>query len=289
VGLAVVLFLTLAIVAQAADARVPALKKGVANTVKSMTTLVGTLTFPILKLDNDGDGTALSLEVGADNPPLVVNTAPGAPQAGTATGLSADELDGKDASAFADAANLGTSDGQPNQPTDPVSFSKVKNIPADVVNRNADTLDGKDSSQFAIKTAHNYANAHDCDTPSQWNECAPVQVTVPAGKTYFVSVWSSFSAQNSGTGAVQLVDYCSAGKGPSIDPNDPCITPFAKLNGIHVESERLTAASSSAETNQLVAGTYTFFTALRPEAALANNNKGVVITKVMVRDTTNSF
>jgi len=62
VGLVVVLFLTLAIVAQAADAaRVPALKKGVVNNVRSMTTLVGSLATPILKLDNNGAGTALQL------------------------------------------------------------------------------------------------------------------------------------------------------------------------------------------------------------------------------------
>lgn len=74
VGLAVVLFLTLAIVAEAADARrVPVLKKGVVNTVKYMTTLVGSLTDPILKLDNNGAGPALQLEAGADNAPLVVN------------------------------------------------------------------------------------------------------------------------------------------------------------------------------------------------------------------------
>jgi hypothetical protein len=91
VGLAVVLSLTLAIVAQAADARVPSLKKGVVNTVKSMSTLVGSLTTPILKLDNNGAGTALQLEVQPGNAPLVANA-----DAGTATNLSADKLDGKE-------------------------------------------------------------------------------------------------------------------------------------------------------------------------------------------------
>jgi hypothetical protein len=56
-----------------------------------MTTLVGTLTDPILKLDNNGTGPALQLDVGSGNAPLVVNT-----DAGTATGLSADKLDGKE-------------------------------------------------------------------------------------------------------------------------------------------------------------------------------------------------
>ena len=98
-----VLFLTLAIVAQAADAaRVPALKKGVVNTVKSMTTLVGSLTVPILKLDNNGAGPALQLEAGAGNAPLVVNA-----DSGKATNLGADELDGKDSGEFAAKASEG--------------------------------------------------------------------------------------------------------------------------------------------------------------------------------------
>jgi len=92
VGLVVVLFLTLAIVAQAADAaRVPSLQNGVVNTVNTMTTLVGSIANPILKLDNNGTGTALQLDVQHGNAPLVVNT-----DAGTATNLDADKLDGKD-------------------------------------------------------------------------------------------------------------------------------------------------------------------------------------------------
>jgi hypothetical protein len=96
VGSAMVLFLTLAIVAGAADgAKVPSLKKGVSNTVKSMTTLIGSIASPILKLDNDGTGPALELEVEQGNAPLKVNQ-----EAATATNLSADELDGKNSDAF---------------------------------------------------------------------------------------------------------------------------------------------------------------------------------------------
>ena len=43
---------------------------------------------------------------------------------------------------------LGTKDGAPNQASDPVSFNKVKDVPADVVSRNADTLDGRNSSFY---------------------------------------------------------------------------------------------------------------------------------------------
>ena len=94
VGLAVVLFLTLAIVAQAADARVPSLKKGVVNTVNSVTKLVGTLTDPILRLDNNGTGPALDLQVEPGHAPMTVNSST------QVANLNADQVDGKSASAF---------------------------------------------------------------------------------------------------------------------------------------------------------------------------------------------
>ncbi len=43
---------------------------------------------------------------------------------------------------------LGTNDNAPNEPSDPVSYSKVKDIPTNIVSRDADTLDGKDSAAF---------------------------------------------------------------------------------------------------------------------------------------------
>jgi hypothetical protein len=56
----------------------------------------------------------------------------------------------QEASARQNADNaLGQGDGTANQPSDPVDFTKVKNIPTDVVNRNADKLDGMDSAGFA--------------------------------------------------------------------------------------------------------------------------------------------
>ena len=77
----------------------------------------------------------------------------------------------------------------------------------------ADTLDGKDSSAFAIRTDHSIALAADCDTPNTWNLCVPVTVTVPAGKTYYASVWSSFTAKAGANS--QNVAFCSAGRGPA--------------------------------------------------------------------------
>jgi hypothetical protein len=55
----------------------------------------------MLSIENDSPGSrgapapALSLDVEGGNPPLRIN-----PEAGTATGLSADELDGLDQSVF---------------------------------------------------------------------------------------------------------------------------------------------------------------------------------------------
>lgn len=153
---------------------------------------------------------------------------------------------------------------------------------------NADKLDHKDSTAFGIHTVHAKALAHECDTPNQWNECAPVTVTVPSGRKYIVSVWSSFSAIES-DGTTQTVDYCSAGKGPSIDTSNPCITPFAIVNGVRVDNG-LTAASSSGDTIPLDPGTYTFFTAIKPPLdELQAHSKGHVITKVLVRDVTNTL
>ncbi len=65
------------------------------NPVGRLSSLSGVLGGALLKLDNNGTGPALLLEAGTDVPPLKVNAA-----AGTATGLSADELDGSDSTAF---------------------------------------------------------------------------------------------------------------------------------------------------------------------------------------------
>jgi hypothetical protein len=55
--------------------------------------------------------------------------------------------DGADA-LRSELGNANNTDTAPNQPNDPVSFNKVKDIPADVVDRDADTLDNLDSTQF---------------------------------------------------------------------------------------------------------------------------------------------
>ena len=68
---------------------------GHTNAGKALSTLVGTLATPILKVDNNGTGPALQLEAGSDQPPLVANA-----DSGTVTNLFADELDGEDSAAY---------------------------------------------------------------------------------------------------------------------------------------------------------------------------------------------
>jgi hypothetical protein len=68
-------------------------KLGVVNEINRLTTLVGTKAGALLKVDNNGAGSALQLEAGAGKPLLVVKA-----NSGTATNLSADRLDGMDSS-----------------------------------------------------------------------------------------------------------------------------------------------------------------------------------------------
>jgi hypothetical protein len=99
VGLAVIL----ALVFGMATAAFAALSKpgdpfklGVVNEINRLTTLVGAKSGAMLKVDNNGTGSALQLEAGAGKPPLVVKA-----NSGTATNFSADRLDGMDSSQLA--------------------------------------------------------------------------------------------------------------------------------------------------------------------------------------------
>ena len=82
VGFAVILALVFGVASTALGADGNFFKLGQRNVAQSVSTLI-----------KQGTGPALALQVGANQPPLTVN-----PAAGTATGLSADELDGMDSS-----------------------------------------------------------------------------------------------------------------------------------------------------------------------------------------------
>lgn len=190
VGLTVILALILGVASAALGANGKPLILGSAkNTASKATAMIGKVaTGSAFTVKNPSGGSALGLQVNADQAPLTVN-----PEAGTATNLSADELDGKESAAYqrrvgegcaegssirtidaegrptcepdddrgldealALRTELGTNDGFVNGRSDPVSFSKVRNVPQDVVGRNADTLDGRDSGDFAA-TGHRHS------------------------------------------------------------------------------------------------------------------------------------
>lgn len=124
VGLAVVLALVLGI-SSAAVAALPGdpFKLGQTNRIDRLSTLVGSLAGPVLRVDNDGSGSALELRVG--DPAAVPATKTVAPMKvdsqGKVLNLNSDELDGKSASEF---------------------------LPAGGKAADSDRLDGLDSTQF---------------------------------------------------------------------------------------------------------------------------------------------
>ncbi len=98
VGLAVILALTVGVVSKATAHTGSAglFHLGHNNPVSALSTLTGTLAGSVLKVDNNGAGPALLLEVGSGKAPLTVNST-----AGKATNLNADKVDGHDAPMWA--------------------------------------------------------------------------------------------------------------------------------------------------------------------------------------------
>ncbi|MPZ73832.1 MAG: hypothetical protein GEU74_11475 [Nitriliruptorales bacterium] len=71
------------------------LKLGRINSINKLSTLVGNLSSPMLRVQNKGTGTALNLRVQAGKPPLTVNSG------GRVAKLNADRVDGKHANQLA--------------------------------------------------------------------------------------------------------------------------------------------------------------------------------------------
>jgi hypothetical protein len=139
VGLAVMVGLVAGIASLAVAQKSPSggttaspLLKGVENVAATTTTLI-----------NSGTGPAMSMRVQPGNPPLTVNT-----EAGTATNLSADEVDGKDATAFVSATNGKAPDSDKLDGKDSTEFLGATAKAAD-----SDSLDGRDSTEFLGATA----------------------------------------------------------------------------------------------------------------------------------------
>ncbi len=97
VGLAVILALVfgVAVTALAGTGVGAPFNLGKVNSVNAVSTLVGSASGPMLKVDNNaGAGTAIRLETEPGRPPMSVNSS------AVVTGLNSDMLDGQDASSF---------------------------------------------------------------------------------------------------------------------------------------------------------------------------------------------
>lgn len=95
-GLAVVVGLVFG-AASVAEAKVPSLRLGVSNTVKGITTMVGSIAGPVLRLDNnsnDANATGLDIQVKPGQDPITVNSDARVEK------LNADKLDDKDSGDF---------------------------------------------------------------------------------------------------------------------------------------------------------------------------------------------
>jgi hypothetical protein len=136
-GLALVLALIFGVTGVALSATGGNFVLGKSNAATTLTRLTATVAGPALTLVNqstDAAATALNINVASAKAPLRVNAA-----AGTATNLSADELDGKDSSDFY-AKGSKVSD---STHADLADSATSADSAAD-----ADLLDGKDSSAF---------------------------------------------------------------------------------------------------------------------------------------------
>lgn len=157
VGLVVILILVLG-VGTTALAAVPGdpFRLGRLNAVDRMTALVGSVSGPLLKVDNNGGGPALALESNSGRPPLTVSAG-----ASKAINLDADRLDGKDASAFlpvdGKAANAATADTAGDAGAlDGKDSSDF--LPVDGMARDAEKVDGLDAYQFMRSATYYHRN-----------------------------------------------------------------------------------------------------------------------------------
>jgi hypothetical protein len=101
---------------------------GKTNSVNKISALVGSAAGPIVRIDNNGRGSTLNLEVQPGKAPLTVS-----PGAGMATGLRAEDAKTADVAGFAQSAGMAS---------------------------NSDNLDGKDSSQFMTASTYFSQSPH---------------------------------------------------------------------------------------------------------------------------------
>ena len=143
---------------------------GQQNVATAISKLVGKVAGPSLLTNNgseDPKATALQLNVKPGKPPMKVNSDKKVAK------LNADKLDGKDSTEFYAAGSKVADSAHADNATNATNAG------------NADTLDGLDSSAYGLKLVRSFMVFSDfCDTVNTWNECASIDITVPAGKTY---------------------------------------------------------------------------------------------------------
>jgi hypothetical protein len=162
--------------------------------------------------------------------------------------------------------------------------------PAGAPNPNAEDsqmLQGHPAIDFAQETNQNRSSSDSCTTiglSGPFAECGWIQVVVPAGKTYNVSVWSSASWLGSTT---QARDICSARRQTAPAPaqaNPSCITPFGVFDRVTSSAGARRSAFSLGETT-VGSGTWRFSTGVRAETSASSfSDQNHIITMILVRD-----
>jgi hypothetical protein len=128
--------------------------------------------------------------------------------------------------------------------------------------KDANNLDGLDSLAFGQKFAKSGKTVTDvCSTPATWNECAPISITVPAGKTYQALITSESSMYEDD--AANNVLFCvSARLSTAVGAN--CVGEERGLTVPVGEMEAITATTW----RTLTAGTWVISGAINPASAL---------------------
>lgn len=287
VGLAVILALVLGVATTALGTTGGNFILGKANnTASTPTGLISTLADAAksaLIVQNKSGGPALELRVGNTSvpansvAPMKVNSNK------VVTNLNADQLDGKSDTDFYAAGSKVADSSHADQADSATSAQSATNAQNAA---NADKLDNLDSRAFGIATADNAVRSSDCDFINSYNQCAPVQVVVPPGKTYLVSIWSIGTWKGGGLFDSQ-VHFCSSYRPDWSSGNGNCegATGSATIsNTLTLEPGKFASGTAEGEVTLSTPGTYIFYTRVNNSAPTQEDIDANVITKVLVRD-----
>ncbi|MBV9213818.1 MAG: hypothetical protein JOZ25_09260 [Actinobacteria bacterium] len=157
--------------------------------------------------------------------------------------------------------------------------------------QNATTVGGYGPGALGTEMIENSEQSADCAIYNWMVSCAPIEVTVPAGRKYSAIVWSSISGSQTGTSAFDL-DFC-----PSVRPlgYPPENTAYCTDNGEGTFQDTISFAPGNSESGAATGvvdgwmgpGTWYLSTrtiALSPGAALSTNQSYAVHTAVLLTD-----